>query len=83
MVGLAVSLAKDVRSDPMVLRRTYATEAVEQAVVEGITKHGDDFVLVVEAAGDTDDAGTVRARPVQFEQNSAAPAPVGEPSRGR
>jgi len=53
MVGLAISLAKDVRSDPLVLRRTYATEAVEQAVVEGITRHGDDFALVVEAAGDT------------------------------
>ncbi|RZU32584.1 BCCT family transporter [Blastococcus saxobsidens] len=52
MVGLAVSLAKDLRSDPMVLRRTYATEAVEQAVVEGITRHGDDFVLVVEAGGE-------------------------------
>ena len=31
MVGLAVSLARDVRSDPMVLRRTAAVEAVEQA----------------------------------------------------
>jgi choline/carnitine/betaine transport len=56
MVGLAVSLAKDVRSDPLVLRRTYATEAVEQAVVEGITKHGDDFVLVVEAGPDGSEA---------------------------
>jgi choline-glycine betaine transporter len=52
MVGLAVSLAKDVRSDPLVLRHTAATEAVEQAVVEGLTKHGEDFVLVVEAAAD-------------------------------
>src|SRR4029453_15132289 len=52
MVGLAVSLAKDVRSDPMVLPHTYPTEAVEQAVVDGITRHGDDFVLVVEAGGD-------------------------------
>jgi choline-glycine betaine transporter len=50
MVGLAVSLAKDLRSDPMVLRRAYATEAVEQAVVEGITRHGDDFQLVVKPA---------------------------------
>jgi choline/carnitine/betaine transport len=48
MVGLAVSLAKDLRSDPMVLRRAFATEAVEQAVVEGITRHGEDFQLVVE-----------------------------------
>src|SRR5688500_17502971 len=76
MVGLAVSLAKDVRSDPMVLRRTYATEAVEQAVVDGITRHGDDFALVVEASGDTDGGSTVAARPVHFEQNSAGPAPV-------
>jgi hypothetical protein len=84
MVGLAVSLAKDVRSDPLVLRRTYATEAVEQAVVEGITRHGDDFVLVVEAAGDTDGDGTVSARPVQFVQNSAGPAPepTGRPQPG-
>ena len=57
MVGLAISLAKDVRSDPMVLRRTYATEAMEQAVVEGITKHGDDFVLVVEAAPESTESG--------------------------
>jgi choline/carnitine/betaine transport len=52
MVGLAVALAKDVRSDPMMLRRTAAAEAVEQAVVDGITRHGDDFVLVVEPGPD-------------------------------
>ncbi|SHN87241.1 choline/carnitine/betaine transport [Geodermatophilus obscurus] len=57
MVGLAVSLAKDVRSDPMMLRRTVAAEAVEQAVVEGITRHGQDFVLVVEPAPDADRDG--------------------------
>src|SRR3954453_11337450 len=79
MVGLAVALAKDVRSDPMVLRRTYATEAVEQAVVEGITRHGEDFVLVVEAAAATDDARAA-APPVQFHGNSAGAAPVGEPA---
>jgi hypothetical protein len=86
MVGLAVSLAKDVRSDPLVLRRAYATEAVEQAVVEGITRHGDDFVLMVEAGGDSDDGSTVRARPVQFEQNSvgvsSTPEPAGRPHLG-
>jgi choline/carnitine/betaine transport len=57
MVGLAVSLAKDVRSDPMMLRHTAAAEAVEQAVVEGITRHGQDFVLVVEPAPDADRDG--------------------------
>ena len=52
MVGLAVSLAKDLRSDPMVLRSAVATEAVEQAVVHGLQTHGDDFVLTVQQAPD-------------------------------
>ncbi|ADB77429.1 BCCT family transporter [Geodermatophilus obscurus] len=57
MAGLAVALARDVRSDPVVLRRTAAAEAVEQAVVDGITRHGEDFVLVVEPAPDADRDG--------------------------
>src|SRR5215207_1822285 len=48
MVGMAVALATDLRSDPAVLRRSFATEAVEQAVVDGITRHGEDFRLVVQ-----------------------------------
>ncbi len=57
MVGMAVALAKDIRSDPLVLRRTVGDGAVEQAVVEGITRHGEDFVLVVESAPDADGDG--------------------------
>ncbi len=57
MVGLAISLAKDLRSDPMVLRGVVATEAVEQAVVHGLTEHGDDFVLTVQQAPDIDGDG--------------------------
>jgi choline/carnitine/betaine transport len=48
MVGLAISLVKDLRSDPLVVRRKYAEEAVEQAVVTGVTAHGDDFVIAVD-----------------------------------
>ncbi len=48
MVGLAVSLVKDLSTDPMVVRRRYAMEAVEAAVVTGVTEHGDDFVIPVE-----------------------------------
>ncbi|WP_448623513.1 BCCT family transporter [Geodermatophilus sp. URMC 64] len=48
MAAMAVSLVKDLRRDPMVLRGNYATVAIEQAVVDGISRHGDDFVLVVE-----------------------------------
>src|SRR4051794_5593932 len=48
MAAMAVSLVKDLRRDPIVLRGNYATLAIEQAVVDGISRHGDDFVLVVE-----------------------------------
>ena len=48
MVGLAVALVKDLRHDPLMVRRQYAAEAVEHAVVHGVTEHGDDFVLSVE-----------------------------------
>jgi choline/carnitine/betaine transport len=56
MVGLAVALVKDLRSDPLVVRRQYAREAVAQAVVTGVTEHGDDFVLSVEPAPDEPEA---------------------------
>ncbi|MGE2725569.1 BCCT family transporter [Mycolicibacterium pulveris] len=48
MVGLAVALVKDLQKDPMMLRRRYAMEAVNDAVISGVTKHGDDFVIAVE-----------------------------------
>ena len=48
MVGLTVSLVKDLRKDPMVVRRKYAVEAVESAVISGVTQHGDDFIISVE-----------------------------------
>jgi choline/carnitine/betaine transport len=57
MIGLAFALAKDVRSDPMMLRSVVATEAVEQAVVHGLQTHGDDFVLTVQHAPDEDGDG--------------------------
>jgi choline/carnitine/betaine transport len=63
MVGLAVSLAKDVRSDPMMLRRRAAAEAVEQAVVDGITRHGEDFALVVEQGRDEGAGGETAVPP--------------------
>jgi hypothetical protein len=62
----------------MVLRRTYATEAVEQAVVEGITRHGEDFVLVVESGTTGQDEDD---RAVRFEDNAADDAPLGNGTR--
>ncbi|MBS2937859.1 BCCT family transporter [Nocardioides sp. J2M5] len=48
MVGLAAALVKDLGQDPMVVRRQYAIEAVEAAVITGVTEHGDDFVISVQ-----------------------------------
>jgi choline/carnitine/betaine transport len=58
MVGLAVSLVKDLRQDPLMVRREYAADAVEQAVITGVTEHGDDFVISIEA-----DPGTNGSKP--------------------
>ena len=48
MVGLCAALWKDLANDPLVVRATYAKAAVEDAVVAGVTEHGDDFRLAVE-----------------------------------
>jgi choline/carnitine/betaine transport len=48
MVGLCVALMKDLRRDPMMVRKRYAEAAVEEAVVHGVTEHGDDFIISVE-----------------------------------
>jgi choline/carnitine/betaine transport len=48
MVALAVALVKDLRADPLVVRRQYGAVAIEQAVITGVTEHGDDFVISVE-----------------------------------
>ena len=48
MVGLAFALVRDLRQDPLMVRRRYASEAVESAVVHGVIEHGDDFMISVE-----------------------------------
>jgi choline/carnitine/betaine transport len=47
MVALCVSLVKDLRQDPLIVRARYGSKAVEQAVVSGVTEHGDDFMISV------------------------------------
>ncbi len=53
MIGLAVALVKDLRNDPLMVRRQYAEEAVHQAVITGVTEHGDDFVINVDRDPET------------------------------
>jgi choline/carnitine/betaine transport len=50
MIGLGWALVKDLRHDPLMVRRRYAEAAVEKAIVTGATRHGDDFALSVEPA---------------------------------
>ena len=59
MVGLCVALAKDLSRDPLVVRAHYARAAVHDAVVTGVTEHGDDFRLSVEP--DSSPAGSTAA----------------------
>ncbi|WP_448609233.1 BCCT family transporter [Geodermatophilus sp. URMC 60] len=75
MAAMAVSLVKDLRRDPIVLRGNYATLAIEQAVVDGITRHGDEFVLVVERTPSpaAPDAAPERLFPEAGAQPSVSP----------
>ena len=57
MVGLAVALVKDLRADPLIVRREVGREAVAQAVIAGVTEHGDDFALSIEPAEPDSSAG--------------------------
>ncbi len=72
MVGLAWALVRDLREDPVVVRRRYAVAAVEKAVVTGATRHGDDFALTVEQSDE----------PVVGEGDST-PSEASEVARGR
>lgn len=47
MIAMAIALARDLYTDPMIVRERYVRTAVEAAVVEGVTQHGDDFALAV------------------------------------
>lgn len=47
MIGMAVSLVRDLGNDPMIVRRRYAMAAVNTAVVAGVQHHGDDFALAI------------------------------------
>lgn len=50
MVVLCVSLYRDLRSDPIIVREDLGQSLVEDAVLAGVDRHGEDFALVVEEA---------------------------------
>jgi choline/carnitine/betaine transport len=47
MIGICVALVRDLRLDPLMVRRAYMADRVEAAVVQGVTDHGDEFALAV------------------------------------
>lgn len=45
VIGMMISWAKELHSDPYLIRRKYAEAAIAQGVRLGIARHGDDFVF--------------------------------------
>jgi choline/carnitine/betaine transport len=76
MIGMAIALTKDLSQDPVVVRRAYAVAAVEQAVVAGVTEHGDDFQLTVEQTAPGEGVGElVPTQPVEPTAQPSDPSP--------
>ncbi|WP_286930915.1 MULTISPECIES: BCCT family transporter [Aeromicrobium] len=55
MVLLCVSLYRDLRLDPIILREDLGQTLVEDAVLAGVEQHGEDFALVFEETTPTED----------------------------
>ncbi|PRI11998.1 BCCT family transporter [Leucobacter massiliensis] len=45
VIGVMISWAKDLRTDPYIIRQRYARAAIAQGVRRGIDEYGDDFVF--------------------------------------
>lgn len=45
MVGMCVSLLRDLRQDPLIVRHEFGVEAVESAVIQGHAKYDGDFEI--------------------------------------
>ncbi|WP_293698124.1 BCCT family transporter [uncultured Agrococcus sp.] len=45
VIGVMISWAKDLRTDPYIIRHRYARAAIAQGVRRGIDEYGDDFVF--------------------------------------
>jgi choline/carnitine/betaine transport len=72
MILLCVSLAKELRSDPLVQRDDRAAELVEQAVIAGTTEYDGRFQLQLTADAESSPDG----RPAAEDQQQAQPDPL-------
>ncbi|MCW4466414.1 BCCT family transporter [Glutamicibacter sp. MNS18] len=57
LIGVMVSWGMELRSDPLMIRRRYAAEAIRSGVRRGIDEHGDDFAFGVDAVPEAQGAG--------------------------
>lgn len=51
MIGMCVALMRDLRQDPLIVRREFGVEAVESAVIEGHAKYVGDFEIRIGPGG--------------------------------
>ncbi len=57
VIGIMLAWARDLGTDPFVLRSKYARAAIRQGVRKGIAEHGDDFVFSASEVPAKDGAG--------------------------
>ncbi|QNE89300.1 BCCT family transporter [Corynebacterium incognita] len=58
IVLMCVALVRELRNDPMSIRQYYEKQALANAVVKGVRKHGDDFAITVEPTDSESDYAT-------------------------
>ncbi|WP_299534636.1 BCCT family transporter [uncultured Streptomyces sp.] len=64
MVGMCVAMLRDLRADPLIVRREFGVEAVESAVIEGHAKYDGDFEIRI-GPGTTTSVTTDERHPEQ------------------
>ncbi|MFD4628615.1 BCCT family transporter [Streptomyces sp. NPDC058284] len=66
MIGMCVSLMRDLRHDPLIVRGEHGTEAIEKAVIAGHEQYAGDFEIRIGPAqddnGDDEDPGSTVIR---------------------
>ncbi len=74
MIAMVVALMRDLHNDPRIVRGRYAEMAIDQAVVEGVTAHGDDFALGVKPTEPGQGVGSLVPTPGQSADEDVAEA---------
>jgi choline/carnitine/betaine transport len=72
MVGLCVALTRDLRQDPLIIRRSEGKEAIETAVITGHEKYDGDFELRIGPTACNE--GTEPAQPQQSTRPTKSPS---------